>query len=207
MNGNLRIQGIGSNSSNTRILTVDNSGNVRYRDMPNLFNNNDFRIEHYGGTYGQHDNGMKANSHWNGICGRLEMDPDGGSFYADYVRTVKTHRYWEVETVGHISTHGEARTVGCDYNVQWWNGSAWVNVFSSGVRKSYSTETTPRHYHDRILFDLNSLPDGTPIRGRVWNHNPSPNSDNSWSCGFNTGVHSNSSADHLYLGAREGAQN
>ncbi len=203
----LRLEGVPSTSTNTRLLTVNSSGFVRYRDMPNIFQNNDFRIEHYGGTYGQHDNNMKSNAHWNGICGRLEMDPDGSNNYMDYTRSVKTHRYWEVETVGHISTHGEARTIGCDYNVQYWNGSSWVNLYTNGVRKSYSTEQSPRHYHDRILFDLASLDDGTPIRGRAWNHNPSPNSDNSWSCGFNTGVHSNSSADHLHLGAREGQQN
>jgi len=32
VNGQLRVQGIGSNGSNTRILTVDGNGNVRYRD-------------------------------------------------------------------------------------------------------------------------------------------------------------------------------
>lgn len=32
VNGNVRIQGVGSNGSNTRILTVDGNGNVRYRD-------------------------------------------------------------------------------------------------------------------------------------------------------------------------------
>ena len=32
VNGNVRIQGVGSNGSNTRILTVDGNGNVRYRN-------------------------------------------------------------------------------------------------------------------------------------------------------------------------------
>lgn len=152
----LRLDGITASTSNTRLLTVDNSGNVRYRDASSL------------------------------STGHRIDDADIVSHYlaTAYEVAVKTHDYLEMFLITSAQNDGDDGGVDEDDDGGWnvshltiekWNGSSWVATPYYAERSVYAQDddisVNDKFYLQWTLSDA-EIPDMTLIRFKLWCTNP-----------------------------------